>query len=174
MRLYKTGLVIGRFQPLHKGHEFLIKRALSLCDIVYIYVGSAQEGGTEVNPYSYYDRKLFLLTVFGKEFRAGRIVINPLYDQGLGNCPSWGQYVLDTFKADNGCLPDLYITGCEKERSSWFTNEIAPNMDELRLTRHNIVISGTECRIVLKQGQKDIINKYISKNVYKVIKGEIK
>ena len=170
MRLYKAGLVIGRFQPLHKGHEFLIKQALYLCDKVYIYIGSAQESETETNPYSYYERKLFILSVFEKEFKKGRIIINPLYDQGIGNCPSWGQYVLDVFKSDNECLPDLYITGCEKERSSWFTNEIAPNMDELRLTRHNIQISGTECRSALKECQIDIINKYISNKVYKVIK----
>jgi len=35
----KTGLVIGKFAPLHKGHQFLIGRALEKCDrlIVLVY-----------------------------------------------------------------------------------------------------------------------------------------
>jgi HTH-type transcriptional repressor of NAD biosynthesis genes len=31
-----TGLVIGKFAPLHKGHEFLIRRALGETDEVYV------------------------------------------------------------------------------------------------------------------------------------------
>ena len=42
------------------------------------------------------------------------------------------------------------MSGSEKVRSSWFTNEIAPNTDELRMTRHNIEVSGTLCRSVLR------------------------
>lgn len=35
----KTGLIIGKFAPLHKGHQFLIESALSRCDrlIVLVY-----------------------------------------------------------------------------------------------------------------------------------------
>ena len=41
--IYKRGLVIGRFQPLHSGHENMIRRALDVCDEVVIVIGSAQE-----------------------------------------------------------------------------------------------------------------------------------
>ena len=32
----KTGLVIGKFYPLHKGHQYLIETALKNCDKLYI------------------------------------------------------------------------------------------------------------------------------------------
>ena len=34
MKKYKTGLVLGRFQTFHKGHEYIINKALEICDKV--------------------------------------------------------------------------------------------------------------------------------------------
>lgn len=39
----KLGLVVGRFQPLHTGHKFLIEKALFENNIVVICIGSARE-----------------------------------------------------------------------------------------------------------------------------------
>lgn len=36
MYKYRTGLVVGKFCPLHKGHEFLIKSALEQCQTVVV------------------------------------------------------------------------------------------------------------------------------------------
>ena len=47
---YDCGVVCGRFQTFHIGHESLIDTALRLCDRVLILIGSAQEYGTERNP----------------------------------------------------------------------------------------------------------------------------
>lgn len=38
----KLGLVVGRFQPMHDGHRYLIKMAIEENDEVVICVGSAQ------------------------------------------------------------------------------------------------------------------------------------
>lgn len=38
---YDTGLVIGRFQPPHFGHLFLMMQALKVCDKIVIGIGSA-------------------------------------------------------------------------------------------------------------------------------------
>jgi NadR type nicotinamide-nucleotide adenylyltransferase len=35
-RRFATGLVVGKFAPLHRGHELVIRRALEECDRVYI------------------------------------------------------------------------------------------------------------------------------------------
>ena len=85
----------------------------------------------------------------------------------------------NSFEKEFGRLPDLYVTGCEKVRSSWFTNEIAPNTDELRMTRHNIEVSGTLCRTTLLENNYDkwcdlvpwaLFNKF---NTYQTILKEI-
>lgn len=36
--MYKTGLVVGKFYPLHKGHEYLIKTALKRCKQLTVMV----------------------------------------------------------------------------------------------------------------------------------------
>ncbi|MFZ2970679.1 MAG: adenylyltransferase/cytidyltransferase family protein [Minisyncoccia bacterium] len=39
----KLGLVVGRFQPLHDGHRYLIRMAIEENDIVVICIGSSQK-----------------------------------------------------------------------------------------------------------------------------------
>lgn len=48
MKVYDTGLICGRFQTFHKGHERLVDTGLLLCDRLLILIGSAQECGTEL------------------------------------------------------------------------------------------------------------------------------
>lgn len=50
MKPYDVGLICGRFQTFHKGHEKLVDTGLMLCDRLLILIGSAQECGTERNP----------------------------------------------------------------------------------------------------------------------------
>lgn len=38
-----TGLVLGKFAPFHKGHEYLVRTALMTCDIVYILVYDSRD-----------------------------------------------------------------------------------------------------------------------------------
>ena len=52
MKKYKTGLVLGRFQTFHKGHEYIINKALEICDKVLVFIGSSDKSGTIENPFS--------------------------------------------------------------------------------------------------------------------------
>lgn len=62
----KIGLVIGRFQPFHKGHLYLIKKALELTDNIVIAVGSSNVSD-ENNPLTYQTRVKMLEKVIEKE-----------------------------------------------------------------------------------------------------------
>ena len=59
MQHYKTGLVIGRFQPFHHGHAYLLKKALEYCDEVIIGIGSANKNDPD-NPWDAICRKQML------------------------------------------------------------------------------------------------------------------
>lgn len=54
-------IVLGRFQPFHKGHEFLVNSALELCDQtsdeLVIAIGSSSKGWESDNPWTYEERK---------------------------------------------------------------------------------------------------------------------
>ncbi len=43
MKQFKAGLVVGKFSPLHLGHELLIRRAMDACDATFIISYSLPE-----------------------------------------------------------------------------------------------------------------------------------
>ena len=52
----KKGLIIGRFQPFHKGHLYLLKKGLEHVDKVIIAVGSVNISNDQ-NPFTFDERK---------------------------------------------------------------------------------------------------------------------
>lgn len=169
MKLYDLGLVIGRFQILHNGHVSMIKHALEMCDRVVVFIGSSQKQGTSTNPFSFYVRQQMIEKVFSVETSTNKLLIRPLPDIGLGNNDMWGSYVMGVFEEEFGKQPDLYVTGCEKERASWFTNEIAPHMDELRISRGVISCSASECRKALLENNSEYWKQHIPYQLHKDI-----
>ena len=59
MKKYRVGLVIGRFQPFHLGHKYLLEKALEYCDEIIVGIGSSNVTN-ENNPYSFETRKKFV------------------------------------------------------------------------------------------------------------------
>lgn len=77
---YKIGIVIGRFQPFHLGHKYLIEQALEYCDKLYLGIGSAQIFDSK-NPYNAEKRKKFLEEFIKEEKIKPRIIeILPIDD----------------------------------------------------------------------------------------------
>ena len=67
---FALGILVGRFQTLHAGHQQMIETALSLCGQVGIFIGSSQESGTRKNPFPYELREKMLENV---KARFGRL-----------------------------------------------------------------------------------------------------
>ena len=62
---FKIALLVGRFQPFHKGHLYLIKKALEVADQLIIGIGSANI--TDVNnPLDYEIRRKIIKAVLYK------------------------------------------------------------------------------------------------------------
>lgn len=57
---YKNGLVVGKFSPLHKGHELLIRTAKSQCSRLYVFAYS----NPEIYGFENIDRKAWLSDLF--------------------------------------------------------------------------------------------------------------
>lgn len=56
----RRGLMLGRFQPFHKGHLGLTKQILSECDELLIIIGSAQFNFIYKDPFSASERVLMI------------------------------------------------------------------------------------------------------------------
>jgi len=60
-----TSLLIGRFQPFHKGHLQLIQDVCAEYGEVIIGMGSSQYGNTLENPFTSDERKLMIRESLG-------------------------------------------------------------------------------------------------------------
>jgi bifunctional NMN adenylyltransferase/nudix hydrolase len=74
------GVFIGRFQPLHIGHEHVIARALEQVDRLIVLVGSASQARDPRNPFTYAEREGMLRSAFRHEVAQGRLIIAPIAD----------------------------------------------------------------------------------------------
>lgn len=145
LKPYDCGLICGRFQTFHIGHESLVETGLKLCDRVLILVGSAQESGTERNPYDLATRMDMLKAIYGE---GERIMMHGLSDLTNENDirPEWGRYLLDNVDRYLYKAPELMIYGNDESRSRWFDPEDIRDTSEFIVNRGRIPISATMVR----------------------------
>lgn len=92
---YKSGLLIGRFQPLHFGHIYLIREALKQVETIQIGVGSAQDYQihSDENPFPYELRKRMLTEMIWHEHMEDKVTaVIPLID--VPDDDEWREIVL--------------------------------------------------------------------------------
>ena len=147
MSKYKTGVVLGRFQPIHLGHVHVINEALNLCEKVLVFIGSSQAELTETNPFNYELRKTLIQKVFGD-----KILIAPLPDQGLGNVNAWGDFIIKEAEKFLGKV-DAFVLGKEVKNNTWFRPEHQIALVEI--DHADVPGSATQCRALLKEGNQE-------------------
>ena len=157
---YELGVIVGRFQTIHKGHVEMIEKAAELCLKVGIFVGSSQESRTEKNPFSYEEREKMLKMIFGES-----VFVFPLPDIGVGNNCKWGEYVMKNVKEKFGTLPDLSVSGKEDRRTSWLDFPEGEGVAELFVPK-TIDISATEMREFLISDDRENWKKYTDEKLY--------
>ena len=92
----QIGAIVGRFQPFHNGHLQLFLAILSEVNFLKIGIGSSQYSNTKYNPFSYDERKEFIIQSLRSEnISSDRYEIYPLPD--LHNMKKWVTQLLDVF-----------------------------------------------------------------------------
>ena len=89
--MYKTGLIIGRFQPFHKGHEYLMKQAFQHVPKAIIGIGSVNIHDSN-NPYSLQD----VLRMLAKAAEKGKWASKIIQTFGIPdffNDEKWRSYI---------------------------------------------------------------------------------
>jgi nicotinamide-nucleotide adenylyltransferase len=140
---YKHGLTIGRFQPFHKGHRYLIRKMLNECDKITVLIGSSQEYDTEKNPFTLEDRKEMISNVFDTDIKNGRLSVSGIED--INDMERWADYTLSRFKND---LVDIYYAGSEEDLNCFkkIKNLKLKNINRVEVSKDNNFKSGTEIR----------------------------
>ena len=76
----KVGILVGRFQPLHKGHVEAIEFAKNNSDKLYIIIGSAEKSNQKRNPFSFEERKRMIELAINEKELQDNISIVPIND----------------------------------------------------------------------------------------------
>ena len=160
MKQYKKGLILGRFQMLHKGHEYIIDKPLELCESLLVLIGSSDKSNTIDNPFDYELRKFMLEEVY-----KDKIKIAPLPDLGVGNVPAWGDYVLENaLKLD--CYPDCIIFGIESKCDTWFNDNIKEKINFIKIDRQDIKINASTLRQYMYDNEYDKWKEFVNPVLY--------
>lgn len=76
---FSSCLLIGRFQPFHKGHLEVVRSIAKKCDSLIIGIGSAQYSHTYDNPFTAGERHLMISRAL-KEEGMGEYFLVPIVD----------------------------------------------------------------------------------------------
>ena len=162
MKKYKTGLVLGRFQTFHKGHEYIINKALEICDKVLVFIGSSDKFGTIENPFSYELRKKLIKKIYENKIMENKLVISPLADLGAGNVTKWGDYLFCEAEKIFGEV-DCIVYGEESKCKSWFSEKIKKSVNFIVISRDDIKINASTLREYMRKNDfgkwKEFVNK---------------
>lgn len=164
---YDVGVICGRFQTFHIGHESLVDTALKLCDRVLILVGSSQECGTERNPLNIDTRIRMLRAIYGDD---GSIIIKGISDLTNENDirPEWGRYLLDNIDRYIYKTPELMIYGNDESRSRWFDPDDIKDVTEIIVSRGKIPISATQVRALMVADNRREWQKWVNPKLHKM------
>lgn len=137
------GLVLGRFQPFHKGHLAVIREALGRCDDLVVVIGSAEDSHTIENPFTAGERYQMLISSLGSD-ELNRVHIIPVRD--VNRYAAWVNHVesyvppFDVVFSNSDLTRSLF-----KEAGHKVSRTRAYNSDEY---------SGTEIRRRIAAGEK--------------------
>ena len=111
---------IGRFQPFHRGHVEVLRRALSLASRVCVLIGSTDRPRTIKDPFSFDERREMIASVLADEERA-RVMIAPVQDS-MYNDGDWVRWVQDAVAEQLGDTAGekIGIIGHEKDGTSYY------------------------------------------------------
>ena len=88
-----VALFIGRFQPLHHGHIYMLNKIFKLYKKIRIGVGSSQLSQSKMNPFTFKERVNFITSALNKRgINSQRFSIYPIPD--IFNASEWANHVI--------------------------------------------------------------------------------
>lgn len=166
--VFHTGVILGRFQHIHIGHQKLIEIGLSICDKLLIFVGSANCLKSERNPYDVYYRIELIEKIYKKEIEEGKIIIRKIDDISNENDLTYllGKHVISEATKELKSQPECIIYGKDKNIFKCFSKKTVKNITEVLIPREQLEISATKMRELLLKNDKKTWQLYADKKIY--------
>ncbi len=119
---YDVAVLIGRFQPFHRGHLGVIRRAFEVADRVLILVGSAHCPRSHRNPFTFEERADMILAAITDEFGEDgewSVDVEPLDDHTYNN-QRWIAEVQEIVASTTDENDRITLIGHSKDHTSYY------------------------------------------------------
>jgi nicotinamide-nucleotide adenylyltransferase len=152
-----NALLIGRFQPFHKGHLEVIRTILKDCDYLTLGIGSAQYSHTFENPFTAGERHLMISRALREEGVQNYFLV-PIVD--INRYAVWVAHVsslVPPFKAiysNNPLTKRLFSEAGYEVRASPLFNIDLYSGTEIR----NRMLAGKDWRHLVPKAVADVID----------------
>lgn len=160
---FDLGLVVGRFEPIHLGHEKLIDISLKSCDKTALLV--TYNNLDKNNPFSFEYVIHLINKIYSNEIESGRLKVIPFKNDTEFN-ESYGDKIISVVNENFSKKPDFIVYGSDKNISKCFSNVARKNIFEVKVNREELNISATDIRKALNENNIEFIKKYINPKIY--------
>ncbi|MET1415029.1 NUDIX domain-containing protein [Roseibium sp. HPY-6] len=176
MSRFHYGVFVGRFQPLHAGHEAVVRAALEKVDTLIVLIGSARQARDPRNPFTYSERADLFSKVFKHEIATGRLILAPVPDHPYSDA-AWcaevqravNEIVLRDYNKSGVVLHGLKdiriaLAGYGKDRTSYYL-KLFPEWGNIQLDSQYGTFSSTDVRKQLFQRIPAVSRSVLSEEV---------
>ena len=176
---YDFAVFIGRFQPLHLGHETIIRKAFEIADTPLIFVGSSTASRSIRNPFSYEERFYMIQNACNSIMKEMNLNIAHSTPPGIRAISDSAYNFHDWLIRIKSYIQKLTEVGAEKARiailghyrddSSYYLNYF-PEYDFVPVDTQCDDISATQIRDQLLSGNgTGLARRYCSASVFQAI-----
>lgn len=151
MKQFDYLVFIGRFQPFHLGHQFVIQKALTYAKKVILLIGSVNSPRTLNNPFSFDERQQIIHNIFKDD-----VICLPIADVPYDD-DSWVFFVKQAVNSVSLENDKIGLIGHTKDDSSYYLT-LFPKWHYVELPNFNN-LSATPIRMAyIKDGTIDTHN----------------
>lgn len=137
-----NGLLIGRFQPFHKGHLAAVNFGLSQVENLWIGIGSSNKSNEKRNPFSDDERKEMILSSLDKSVLSR---IRVFYIPDIGDHEKWTHHI-------DSIVPKYDIVFSNDDFTTTLYQKRGIKVVQVPLLQRE-VISGTNIREMIAMGK---------------------
>jgi bifunctional NMN adenylyltransferase/nudix hydrolase len=148
-KIAPVAAVIGRWQLPHNGHMALLRVALEQAERVIVVIGSALQGRSQSNPFTWAERRAMIKSALTEQEQAR---VSFVWVRDYANDKRWVDAVTAAVQAEAG-TSDVLLVGHEKDSTSYYLRHfprwgvylVPQKFEELDATTLRDVYFGSTC-----------------------------
>lgn len=146
MKQSTVGVYIGRFQPLHIGHQFVIDNALKQVDRLIVVIGSANCARSPQNPFTAEERLKLFHAIYPQEIADNRMSLLTVGDHPFDDM----DWVTEVVRGVAKLISDLdvgkiVLAGYGKDSSSYYL-DLFPTWGSIQIDTQHGTINASNIR----------------------------